>query len=172
MSLSELIKAAISDAKRPDGSTMIQGQEIDAVVKFCEYGNNVKSNYENAWFYLGEELMANKRIHKRKKVLFIIDRLVHESSHFRTLVGTHLSLISKSAGLMKSMPLAVIQKDLAKDHTAEYEEYIKELICLWDILYGLSCPSIHIMKRYLEESLKLPMPNLLVRSSNHQNILR
>lgn len=132
------------------------------------------------WHYLSRELQASHRStktnHKMKlteasspttaispalahklRCMNLIDTLIHKYTSFRDIVQTNMSLISKSAGLMKNQNLS--NEILAK---GDYVDYVLERIALWDMLYGDEVEGFRMMKRYLVEVVKVKVPNLMV----------
>lgn len=166
MSISSLIKTAVSESikyKRAENTRIVDGVAIESILSYCQSRETEETSiYDDVWFYLSQELATSRNILKRKKIIYIIDQLMHNLPKIRPIVSDNISLIVKSAGLMTSLPLAMVQKDLAKDHNETFVDYVKEIICLWDILYGRQYLPIHMMIRYLRESLQIALPDLMV----------
>ena len=106
----------------------------------------------------------------RIRVLLLMDCLVHRSKLFRELVCADVKQIAMCMGLLNESDQGPSKKTSATDRfvspvtsfSVELENKGKELIEIWDHLYGDRHPQLRALARYLRETLRLEMPNIMV----------
>lgn len=117
------------------------------------------------FYYLSLDLSKRNGV-IRLRVLFVMDYLLHRSKEFRLLVFSDLRQISKCMGLLSDQNSASDRSvPIVTSHAQELLTKGKELIEIWDHLYGDRYPQLRAIARYFRESLRLQMPNILVSFS-------
>ena len=96
----------------------------------------------------------------RLRALDLIDYFFTRSSEFRSFVAKNLKSIAQSGGFLQQLSRTCGNK--AETLADQVQERVKGMIELWDHLYGIVYPSIHVMARYCRETLGLRMPNIVV----------
>lgn len=90
----------------------------------------------------------------------MIDYFVTRSSAFRDVVARNLKNIAHSGGILRQSKGMYDSK--AETLADQVQERVKGMIELWDHLYGIVYPSIHVMARFCRETMGLKMPNIVV----------
>lgn len=161
------------EKKDRDESTVINIMGLKKLLKYCKDQNHIdepsssSSNkfnvYRDLWHYLQQDLLKS-RVQNRMQVIYLINCLAKEDFHFLPVLNENISIVARSAGLLQSISLETREKELAKDHSQDFVEFVKEMIEYWDHEYGSEHSNIHNLKRYFVESLGLRMPNLQVHN--------
>lgn len=125
-------------------------------------------------FYYASMDMKKRSGAVRIRALLLMDCLVHRSKLFRELVCADVKQIATCMGLLNENDLSASRKSQASDrnvspvtsYLVELENKGKELIEIWDHLYGDRYPQLRALARYLRETLRLEMPNIMVSITN------
>lgn len=108
----------------------------------------------------------------RIRSLILMDCLVNRSKVFRELVCADVKQIAKCMGLFNPTDQSSGAKAQNSDRVVapvtsygvELETKGKELIELWDHLHGDRHPQLRAVARFFRESLRIQMPNIMVRT--------
>jgi phage gp29-like protein len=120
---------------------------------------------------LMRHLKTNKSAVTKMKSLKIIDFLFQNDSQFRRIFSSSQILreLLVSCGVLhasdhhaQTSSSASVAIRLAESFGEQVKDRALQLIERWDVKYGLQCPAIRAMKRYLVESLRISMPDVLV----------
>lgn len=107
--------------------------------------------------------LNNKSGTVRLRALDLIDYFFTRSSAFRDVVARNLKNIAHSGGILRQSTGTNGSK--AETFADQVQEKVKGMIELWDHLYGILYPSIHVMARFCRETMGLRMPNIVVLHS-------
>jgi hypothetical protein len=108
-----------------------------------------------------QQVENNKNGYVRMRALYLMDYFFTHSKLFRAIVAKDLKLILKCTRLI---PGDVQGPDIAVGDWDTIQAKVKVLIEIWDIGFGHIIPEIRTTRRYLTESLRLEMPNLMERA--------
>ena len=95
----------------------------------------------------------------RLRALDLIDYFFTRSSAFRDVVAKNLKSIAQSGGILRQSSGTCGKAETLAD---QVQERVKGMIELWDHLYGIVFPSIHVLARFCRETMGLQMPNIVV----------
>lgn len=157
MDVANLIKKATTLSKG-DSACDVCPELLSAIKNACKHRDDV---VKDAFYYLSTDL-ARRNGAVRIRCLTIMDCLLHRSKVFRQLVCSDIRTIVSLMGLLKGSDSAVSSGSHAVGYASELEAKGKELIEVWDHLYGDRHPQLRAVARYLREHLGLEMPNILV----------
>lgn len=157
--IASIIRQAVSE---PKGLPIAQAINVEKaflqpIKKMLQNARNNSSIDAETFHYLAVEL-RNKSGIVRLRALDVMDYIFMRSCTFRDVVAQNIKTVAKAAGIIR---IEMAQPN-AENFTADIEERFKGMIELWDHLYGVKYPSIHVMGRFCRESLKLKMPNIVV----------
>jgi hypothetical protein len=162
MNVANLIKKATTPSK--DGEPLqIDPPLLTAIKSVCKHNAGAVTE---AFYYLSTDL-AKRNGAVRLRCLAVMDCLLHRSKAFRELVCAdirsvvgHMGLLNESQSIASSGSAPTVS-----GYAAELEAKGKELVEMWDHLYGDRHPQLRAVARYLREHLGLEMPNILVLPS-------
>jgi hypothetical protein len=103
-----------------------------------------------------QQNLEHKNGYVRMRALYMIDYFFTRSKLFRSIMSKELKTILRSSGLAGIKGVDIVVGDWQM-----IESKVKVLIEMWDISFGQLYPEIRTMKRYLAESLRLDMPNIM-----------
>jgi hypothetical protein len=155
-------RKAIEEAVNGDNAqdhNIISEKHFKSLLQECEENQC----YEELWLLLQEDLLRSMSP-TRMKILFLIDKLMKSSEFFLGIVNRNIVIIGRSAGFPVSVPSSIKEMELTREPSQELTEYVKVLIEFWDDCYGPSYSNIHNFRKYLSDTLQLPMPLLKVSS--------
>lgn len=156
---SSIIKAALAIPKSTENKFDVAEKLLLPLKSQCKKGD--PAVIRELFYYLKQDLLRPSGT-VRMRCLFVINYLFMRSKIFRDSVSENMKLIARCAGLLKSLPIATINGETAKDYKLEVETRVKEYLEIWDAAFGHFYPQLRAMLRYLRESLQLQMPNILV----------
>ncbi|RYH20324.1 hypothetical protein EON65_23775 [archaeon] len=150
-----------NEPKRKSKRHRVSGSEEgkDPTLALLDYCLENPSGYDSVWFYLSSEL-SEKNASKKLQALLIIDSLFHNSPHFRKVVNESMDSLLQHTGILSSSGGSSSRACIS--HNSVFQKGI-ELIALWDFLYGTELGKVHILARYIKESLGLQLPNISVQ---------
>lgn len=161
--LAELVKRATKEAsgdvtsaakkrrKTQTGSSSDSIEEDAALLVLLEHCSAHPEDCSSVWHYLSTDL--SKRDAIRLPSLQVVDALFHGCAGFRTVVTDAIDLIASCGGLLR----ADTQASLV------VRAKVLELLALWDHVYGLRYPKVHVLARFLRESEKIKLPDIRTR---------
>lgn len=162
MDVASLIRKATTPPKGGENSFVVCSNHLSAIKSVCkQHPDAVKE----AFYYLSVDLAKRNGV-VRLRCLVIIDCLLHRSKVFRELVCADIRTIVGHMGLLnEEQTLTSSGGGSALTACAvELEAKGKELVEVWDHLYGDRHPQLRVVARYLREHLGLDMPNILVNN--------
>lgn len=149
-----------------EGNVLDVAGELLAPVKLA-----CKSSADStkAVFYYASMDLKKRNGAVRIRALVLMDCLIHRSKQFRELICADVKQIARCMGLLPSdqgTSSKATNSDRyvapATSYVAELESKGKELIEVWDHLYGDRYPQLRAIARYFRETLRLDMPNIMV----------
>lgn len=159
-----------------DGDALEVAGDLLAPVKLA-----CKSSADStkAVFYYASIDLKKRNGAVRIRALVLMDCLIHRSKQFRELVCADVKQIARCMGLLPSSDQSGSSKATNSDrfvapatsYIAELESKGKELIEVWDHLYGDRYPQLRAIARYFRETLRLVMPNIMVRFQNISDVI-
>jgi len=155
--IANLVSKAVQFPRGSNGSLFftVEKNFLSQFKTLLRDGSNVNNIAEEIFRYLSIELKKKNGV-VRMRVLYIIDYLFTRSCVFRNTVSNNIKTIANAADLMK------LGNSVATCHVEEIRTKTMEMMEIWDHFYSHSYPSLHVMVRYLRETLKLKMPNTMV----------
>ena len=139
---------------------------LSPIKKLCKRGD--ASVLSEVFHYLSIDLARNSVI-SRYRALVVIETLFLRSSEFRNIVCSNIRLVAKSGDLLKTEATSSLptlsgntKKVDLRTSLLELQTKTKEIIDLWDVLFGDQYPTLRAMARYFRETLRLDMPNVMV----------
>jgi hypothetical protein len=166
LDLSEIIRTAVAAPKgefNTEHSELFKIEKLKLIPIKKILTNNLSTQSgigiaEEIFRYISIELMKKDGI-VRMRALDLIDYLFARSVPFRNITSLKLSTVVRAGGFL---PRDNGSSERANTFQKEISEKVKELIELWDHIYGMKIASVHVMARYLRESLRVEMPNIMV----------
>ena len=174
MDIASLVKKATTPPK--DGNLFEIAPDILQSIK-TECKKN-PDTIKEVFYYLSVDLCKRSGV-VRLRSLDVIDCLLHRSKSFRELVCADIKQIATATGLLSdsssgnSSNSSLNSSSKTGIETSHAEELVnkgKELIEIWDHLYGDRHPQLRAIARYFRESLRLQMPNIMVILSHHYRV--
>jgi hypothetical protein len=157
MDPANLVKKVTTPPK--DGDVLeVDAQILHALKAKCK---SDPDSIQQVFYYLSVDL-AKRNGAVRYRSLVAMDCLLHRSKVFRQLVCADIRTIATNMGLLKDSSAASASSSVPTGYASELEAKSKELLELWDHLYGERHPQLRAVARYLREFLGVPMPNILV----------
>lgn len=160
MDCANLVKKATAPPKDGGPLDIVSLEYLSPIKQLCKtHPDSIKEIF----YYLSLDLTKRNGV-VRLRVLYIMDHLLHRSKEFRTLVFSDIRQISKCMGLLGDQASSSDRSVPAvTSHSVELQNKGKECIEIWDHLYGDRNPQLRAIARYFRESLRLQMPNIMVR---------
>lgn len=164
-----ILKTATNPPKQISGNNSLSWKVVDesllspikAMVKCGD------ASLQSEFFhYLSTDLTKTNGI-VRYRALVVVDCLFMRSSGFRKITSANIRMIAKAGDLLKTEN-SVKSISIERCYLVELESKVKELIELWDMLYGMHLPPLRAMARYFRESLRLDMPNIMIRAQKYK----
>jgi hypothetical protein len=160
MDIANLIKKATTPAKN-EVTHVVDDAILTAIKTVCKKNPTA---VKEAFYYLSTDLTKRNGA-VRIRALLVMDCLLHRSKVFRELVCADIRTIVGNMGLLKEQGSSSSSTfTAATSLAAEVQAKGKELVEVWDHLYGERYPQLRAVSRYLREVLRLEMPNILVRA--------
>jgi len=144
---------------------MLDGLLLNQLKGVMRDGNETQIN--EIHHYLSIEL-TNRNNLIRVRALYLIDHFIHRSKYFRKLIFINIRAIAQCVGLLidvthfKSSNSNRISSSNIAPYSSELLDKGKELLEVWDHLYGSKHAQLHALARYCRESLNMDMPNIIV----------
>ena len=166
MDIANLVKKATTPPKT--GNVFeVSPTELSCIKQVCKTSADA---VKEVFYYLSLDLTKRSGV-VRLRALAVMDCILHRSKTFRDLVCSDIKHIAQCTGLLccrentssfSSAQVANSAVPAATTCAAELESKAKEFIEIWDHLYGDRNPQLRAVARYFRESLRLPMPNIMV----------
>ena len=102
--------------------------------------------------------LKSKKDQNRLNSLFLINFIFRKSGIFRELMAIKLNLIAVSVGVIKPKNGSYVPSLISSKLARDFLIYLSE----WDYYYGKSVINIRSFARFLNEALKIPLPNVKV----------
>lgn len=163
----DLLVKKVTAAPKDGDVLEVAGELLAPVKQACKSS----ADSTKAVFYYTSMDLKKRNGAVRIRALVLMDCLIHRSKQFRELVCADVKQIAKCMGLLPSSDQGSSSKAQGNDrfvasatsYVVELERKGKELIEMWDHLYGDRHPQLRAIARYFRETLRLDMPNILVR---------
>ena len=151
-----------TDINKLDDSLLHQ---LKGVIK-----NGTEAQIHEVHHYLSIEL-TNRNNLVRLRALHVIDHFIHRSKYFRQLICINIRTIAQCVGLLDGTYIKTNSNRSSSSRSdsmmmptcsSELLHKGKELLEVWDHLYGSKHTQLHALARYCRESLNMDMPNIIV----------
>lgn len=151
-----------TDINKLDDSLLHQ---LKGVIK-----NGTEAQIHEVHHYLSIEL-TNRNNLVRLRALHVIDHFIHRSKYFRQLICINIRTIAQCVGLLDGTYIKTNSNRSSSSrsdsmmmptYSSELLHKGKELLEVWDHLYGSKHTQLHALARYCRESLNMDMPNIIV----------
>ena len=138
--------------------------------------DGTEAQINEVYHYLSIEL-TNRNNLVRLRALHVIDHFIHRSKYFRQLICINIRTIAQCIGLLdrtniktnsnssiinRSTRSSSSSSSMMHPYSSELFDKGKELLEVWDHLYGSKHTQLHTLARYCRESLNMDMPNIIV----------
>lgn len=141
--------------------------------------NGTEAQINEVHHYLSIEL-TNRNNLVRLRALYVIDHFIHRSKYFRQLICINIRTIAQCVGLLDRSNIktnsnsSTINRSsdsmMMPTYSSELLHKGKELLEVWDHLYGSKHTQLHALARYCRESLNMDMPNIIVSYLSHDGV--
>lgn len=133
--------------------------------------NGTEAQINEVHHYLSIEL-TNRNNLVRLRALYVIDHFIHRSKYFRQLICINIRTIAQCVGLLDGTNIKTNSNSssinrssdsmMKPTYSSELLHKGKELLEVWDHLYGSKHTQLHALARYCRESLNMDMSNIIV----------
>lgn len=136
--------------------------------------NGTEAQIHEVHHYLSIEL-TNRNNLIRLRALHVIDHFIHRSKYFRQLICINIRTIAQCVGLLDGTNIKTNSNSSSSSSSCRSSDSMmiptyssellhkgKELLEVWDHLYGSKHTQLHALARYCRESLNMDMPNIIV----------